>query len=469
MFRSLYWRIAIGFILCIASVLAVQGVVLIWLLDRSDRAGGANLTQAVSDDLTRVLASDPRVDLGAYLRHRYPKPPRAFYAVMRDGQVLPAGDKAPPESAVHTALAAFRKGDLTALPKSWQGEPFFSAPIMVNGDIAGAVAMVPQTWMEQLGSTMVIVGTGLLGAGTLVASLFIFGPVHRRMRDLETAALRLGAGDLTARARSDGGDEVAALARTFNRMADDLAARVQQIAASDQTRRTLLADVSHELMTPLTAIRGYQERLTADAAIRESEERSRYVSIIGDETHRVERIVGDLLDLARLEGGGDVLNLQDVSVEGLFGRVAARHNSEALDRQIALSTTIEPGAEIVYSDQFRIEQALQNLAANALRHTPAGGAVQLRAELQDREIVLSVHDTGSGMAPNHLPFVFDRFYKADPSRPNDAVGSGLGLSIVKAIIERHGGTVAVQSEPGRGTTFTIRLPAGVPVALPANA
>jgi len=227
----------------------------------------------------------------------------------------------------------------------------------------------------------------------------------------------------------------------------------------------LLADVSHELMTPLTAVRGYQERLAADPVIASSPALSRSIAVIGDETQRVERIVGDLLDLAKLEGGADALDRQDVSVEGLFGRVAARHAPQAAAKALSVSTALAPGAEIAYGDRFRLEQALQNLAANAIRHAPNGGRVDLRAELRGGGVALTVADNGPGIAPEHVAFVFDRFYKADPARSSDSSGSGLGLSIVRAIVERHGGSVNVSSEPGAATVFTVWLP---PSALTAS-
>jgi two-component system sensor histidine kinase ResE len=245
-------------------------------------------------------------------------------------------------------------------------------------------------------------------------------------------------------------------------MASELSSRAAQIAQADRIRRLLLADVCHELMTPLTAVRGFQEKLAADDAIRASAERARYVSIIGDETYRVEHIVGDLLDLARLESAGESLNVEDVSVEALFGRIAARHAADATDRGITLITEVERGAEIVYGDRFRLEQALQNLTANALRHTSSGGSVELRAASTDGQTMISVRDTGVGIAQTHLPFIFDRFYKVDPARTAPSPGSGLGLSIVRAIVERHGGTVSVTSTENVGTVFTIHLPSTIP-------
>src|SRR6202008_4177896 len=144
-------------------------------------------------------------------------------------------------------------------------------------------------------------------------ALFVFGPTRRRLKQLQEATVRFGAGDMTARAPDRGGDEVAALARSFNQMGDELAERAHALEASDKARRQLLADVSHELMTPLTAMRGYVETLSMKELKLDESTRDRYLSIIDEETHRLERIIGDLLELARLEGGGGTLRREDVA------------------------------------------------------------------------------------------------------------------------------------------------------------
>jgi signal transduction histidine kinase len=246
-------------------------------------------------------------------------------------------------------------------------------------------------------------------------------------------------------------------------MTHDLHHRAGQLQAADRTRRLLLADVSHELMTPLTGMRGYLETLSLHAQSLDPETRERYLSIIRDETQRVEHIVGDLLDLSRLEGGGESFDAQDVPLEDLFGRVVARHGRVAEQKDVEMTTNIAPGAEIVTGDPMRLEQAVQNLAANALRHTPRGGRVSLDAAFENGAIVVSVSDTGAGISPEHLPRVFDRFYKVDPSRAGKDAGSGLGLSIVKAIVERHDGSVTVSSRPGSGTTFELKFPPERPI------
>ena len=318
--------------------------------------------------------------------------------------------------------------------------------------------------------TLTLVAAGVLIVGTVLASVMIFGPARRRLRQLEEAARRLGSGDLSARAPDRGGDEIAAVATAFNAMAGDLGRRADALAASDRARRQLLADVSHELTTPVTAMRGYLETLTMPEIALDEATRARYLTIIGDETARLERIIGDLLDLARLEGGGGSLALDVVPVSQIFARVTARHERACRAAEIAMTVSIAPGGETIVGDRDRLEQALQNLAANAIRYAPARSTVHLTARPAEGGVAISVEDEGPGIAPERLPHLFDRFYKADASRtirhaqgaPSESRGQGngtaggsrLGLSIVKAIVERHGGHVSVDSRPGR-TTFQV--------------
>jgi signal transduction histidine kinase len=333
------------------------------------------------------------------------------------------------------------------------------SPIVINGQLAGVVVVPPQApfgyLLRRYAPMLTLVAGGVLVVGTILTSFLIFGPARRRLRALENAARRFGAGDLMARAPDKGGDEIAAVASAFNVMAEDLAARADALAASDRTRRQLLADVSHELTTPVTAMRGYLETLTMPELALDEATRARYLGIIGDETARLERLIGDLLDLARLEGGGGTLYLDAVPVAQLFDRVIARHERACANAGVTMSASIDPGAGTVTADRDRLEQAIQNLAANAIRYAPAGSTIRLAARAEDAgHVAISVEDEGEGIAAEHLPHVFDRFYKADASRAGVSGGSGLGLSIVKAIVERHGATITVASRPGR-TVFEI--------------
>lgn len=480
-YRSLYWRIGLGFVLFLAAVLAVQGGTLVWLISRMDVAPGPTppeVTRLIARDLGEALSLNPQLDIKQFLRQEY-ESRIPLVAIMRDGRVISSDGTQPPQQVVNQIRARLRT-DPESMGRGGRGRgprarrPDLEGPampqppaarrggpigiILVSGEVAGVVMAMPRSALRQLGPTLALVGVVLVAIGTTTAAFLIFAPVRLRLRSLEEAAREVGGGNLTARAREDGGDEVAALARAFNQMTEDLHARAEQLQAADRTRRLLLADVSHELMTPLTGMRGYLETLSLHAQSLDPETRERYLSIIRDETQRVEHIVGDLLDLARLESGGESLDAQDVPLEDVFGRVLARHGRTAEEKGVTLTTDIAAGAEIVTGDPMRLEQALQNLAANALRHTPRGGQVKLAAFLESERVVVTVSDTGSGIAPEHLPHVFDRFYKVDPARAGQARGSGLGLSIVKAIIERHGGTVTAASRPGEGTTFAIKFP-----------
>lgn len=485
-YRSLYWRIGLGFVLTLAGMMAVQALVVMWLLSRGGETTGLPpraFARIVAGDVSEALAATPALDLERYVREEYEQRLYPFLVIMRDGRTFASDGSMANPDAVASARellarrASTRPGRGGAPRPRGRGlrspDPLLQAPgpgrpqggvvppgdIVVDGQLVGVVVAAPRSVSGSLGPTLAGVGVILLLVGTALASRLIFNPARSRLADLESTAAKVGRGVLSARAREDGGDEVALLAVAFNRMAADLDARASETAASDRVRRQLLADVSHELMTPLTSMRGYLETLGMPTLTDDASTRARYLAIVSDESRRLEQIVGDLLELARLEGGGGgALDVQDVAVEGLFGRIRDRHEREAAAKGVSLTTRVAPGAELVQGDGRRLEQAVQNVVANALRHTPDGGHVHLNCELDGAEVILSVHDSGAGIAPEHLPHVFDRFYKAESSRGGSATGSGLGLSIVRAIVERHGGSVSVVSTPGAGTTITLRLP-----------
>jgi len=299
---------------------------------------------------------------------------------------------------------------------------------------------------------LIIVGLSILTALRLADRLV------RPVGELVTAAGRIEAGDFSARVPvTDSDDEVQTLATAFNRMAHELAVRDEALRTMDRLRRQMLADVSHELKTPLTAMLGYLETLhMADVALDDAT-RDRYFETLERETRRLDRIVRDLLDLARLENGIGPLEVRVFTIGRVFEHVIQRHEQESRSRDIAVRVAIDDRADQVTADPDRIEQAVENLFANALRHTSSGGVIELGARAEGESIELSVVDSGVGIAAEHVPYVFDRFYKADTARAHHAGGSGLGLSITKAIVQRHGGSIHVDSAPGR-TAFTIVLP-----------
>ena len=486
-YRSLYWRIAFGLIAFLAIMLAAEGSVFLWMTDRIAGSMPARsprrLAALVASDLATALTANNRLDIENYIHEQFGQTLQTFVVIMRDGQILANHDDVPPQllDAVRAELEFIETrgprrfgrrgawgegldpGDRPprpppgAGPRPRRGE---FVPIFVAGEPVGRVVVLPggppfSRIVRQFGPTIALVATGVLVVGTTLIALVVFGPARRRLKAVQGATDRLGAGDLDARAPEQGGDEVTAVARSFNRMAEELSSRTRALEAADTTRRQLLADVSHELMTPLTAMRGYLETLSMTELDIDAPTRERYLQIVSEETHRLEHIVGDLLDLARLEGGGSTMRQERVDVAALFDRVAARHERELRQRNVRLDFHVGAGAENVIGDADRLEQALQNLAANALRHTPDGGQITLTSTSDPGGVRLTVRDTGPGIPSAHLPLIFERFYKADAAR-RAAGGSGLGLSIVKAIVERHGGTITARNDGG--AVFDIVLP-----------
>ncbi|HTM26534.1 MAG TPA: HAMP domain-containing sensor histidine kinase [Vicinamibacterales bacterium] len=472
-YRSMYWRIALGYIAVLALLLIVQGGLAVWLTSRLwGRASRtpAQLAEIIAQDLSSQLTEQSDLDLNSYLRKHYGLGYQPFVVVVAgERQVFSNRPSAVPSSLGRDARHRLAGGDPDAGRIGPNGEHVHFAEysyVMING-VRAAIVAVPRVrppfsvGLREMAPTLGTAAVGLVAVGAALVALVIFRPTHRRLRSLEEAARALGEGRTDVRANESGGDEVSGLSATFNRMAADLHVRAAALDESDRARRQLLADVSHELMTPLAAIRGYVETLSMPEITLEKETRARYLDVARQETYKLEAIIGDLLDLARLEGGGDTLEQDEVLVDDLFRRVADRHRPELTERHVSLNSTIAPGTPRILGDADRLEQAVQNVAANAIRHTPEGGAVSLRAEPAGNFVRITVTDGGPGIAPEHLPHIFDRFYKADAARAGTRIpsGSGLGLSIVRAIVARHGGDVEASNAPEGGATFTLRLPA----------
>jgi signal transduction histidine kinase len=482
-YRSLYWRIAVGSVVLLAVILLVQGLLFLWLTGRFVDSPSSRTPQELADMVAReisdALGENPVLDLEAHVRGKYGDLTRPFLVILRDGRRaanragLPPGFMSGPGAGRRAGMAPNTRDDddRPRVPPEFRGgrggrggRPNASlAPIVLDGVQEGIVAVPaapPPLYpaLRELGPALAWAGLGLLAIGSIAVSLLVFRPARRRLRSLEDAARALGEGRTDVRADDSGGDEVSALARTFNQMAGDLRARQDQLAASDAARRQLLADVSHELMTPLTAIRGYVQTLEMSSLKLDEQTRLKYLNVVDQETHKLEAIIGDLLDLARLEGGGGDLVFEKVPISHLFGRVSDRHRPALTERRITLETSIAPPSLEIRADADKFEQALQNIVANAVRHTPDGGRIELRAQEEADRVRITLRDTGPGIDAEHLPHLFDRFYKADASRTAArASGSGIGLSIVRAIVRRHGGTVRATNHPDGGAVFEIEL------------
>jgi signal transduction histidine kinase len=471
-YASFYWRIGLSFLVLVIVVLVAQSAMFNYIVTRNPPFRGRspnNLSAIVAADLASTLTQDPTVDLQEYLTREYGRT-QPIYAVMKDGRLAANTSKSLANDLRRSAEAMLAGTDFkrTGSEPQLGRPPVVTAPIQVANQLWGMVVLPPRAEgspiVRDVSRMLSLPGTLLLILATAVAALVIFEPARRRLKLLERASERLGAGDLTVRAPEGGGDEIAHVAAAFNRMATELSRRDEALRTSDRLRRQMLADVSHELKTPLTAMRGYVETLhMADVSL-DLRTRDRYFETVERETLRLDRIVRDLLDLARLENGVGDLDIRVFAIRRVFDHVAQRHEHDAAIQQTRLRTSVGAGADQIVADPDRIEQVVENLVANALRHT-VEGTIEMCAAAEGKSIVLSVTDSGKGIRPEHIAHVFDRFYKVDEARANGSGGSGLGLSIAKAIVERHGGTIDVTSRPGR-TVFTIRLPQDDVVAAP---
>lgn len=290
------------------------------------------------------------------------------------------------------------------------------------------------------------------------AGLLLSRAVTRPLAGLTTATTAMGSGNLGARAPEEGPRELQELAGQVNRMAERLA---ESFAARERERdrlKQLIADLSHELKTPLTALRSFTELMAAD--LEESPaanpDHRRFVTESQRQLERLQWLIQTLLDLSRLDAGFIRLAPRLEPLAETAGRAIAAFEPRARERSVALTMSIDPTL-LAWHDGRWVEQALANLVDNGLRFTPPGGAVSVTAQRQGDEIGLTVTDTGPGIPPEEQPHLFERFYRG-ARQPAGSRGSGLGLAIVHAVAAAHGGRVSVQSEPGSGAALTVWLP-----------
>ncbi|WNM26490.1 ATP-binding protein [Demequina capsici] len=323
------------------------------------------------------------------------------------------------------------------------------------GTVRGAVMgrMMDEDVVEAFrASSGMALGVALVVAGALavVLSVVLARRVGGSLATLKDAAHRVSGGDFAARVTSPGmGREFDDLAESFNRMA-------QQLDESERLRQRMIGDVAHELRTPVATITGYLEALEDGVA----ELTPETVAMLRAQGARLTRLTEDLSAVSRAESGATRLTPVPSAPADVLAQARLAAQDRAAEADVRLMLEVEQGLPLVSVDPERMAQVVGNLVDNALRHTPAGGTVTLRARRAAGGVELVVADTGAGIAPEHLPHVFERFYRADTARDRAGGGSGVGLAIVARLVAAHGGTVAAHSAGlGLGSTFTVTLPA----------
>ena len=296
------------------------------------------------------------------------------------------------------------------------------------------------------------------GGIAMILGYFLSSTVTERINLLKGAAEKLAKGDLQTRVPVNGRDEVAALSTTFNQMAEQLQAADQKQRELETLRRDLIAWVSHDLQTPLTSMRAILEALS-DGVVDEPEMVKRYLLTAQRDVMSLSALIDDLFQMSQLDTGGFPLHRASSSLSDLVSDTLESFSQLARQNGINLEGQVESDVDPVFMDTQAIGRVFNNLISNALRHTPANGRVSVWVRRGASGVEVTVSDTGEGIRPQDIPHIFERFYRGDPARSRQrGSGAGLGLAIARGIVQAHGGTIQVQSEPGKGTQFTFHLP-----------
>jgi signal transduction histidine kinase len=375
----------------------------------------------------------------------------------------PAGLVTPEELLARPEIAQALAGKASSAVRRTQGAVgrrilYAAAPVLSSDGSAVQIiylaSPLPDTRWDALPVTMRAQFAGLLLAAALlagVAGLLLSRRISRPLEQLASASHAVAEGDLNQTVPADPAiTELRIVGESFNHMTASL-------RRADQMKNAFIADVSHELRTPLTVIKGTIETLQ-DGAVDDIAARGPFLDSMSTETDRLIRLVNDLLLLARADAGALNLQLHPVILNELACSRCGRMEQAASRRQVRLS--VSSGEESrVMGDADRLAQVLDNLLDNAIRYSPPGGEVKVSIEREGEQVACRVSDCGSGIPEQHLPFIFERFYRADTSRERGQGGSGLGLAIVRGFVAAHGGHVSASSLEGKGTDITFWLPA----------
>jgi histidine kinase len=282
----------------------------------------------------------------------------------------------------------------------------------------------------------------------IAVSVFVSKRVVTPIRQMMRASRYIAAGHYHERVNVVSEDELGQLALSFNQMAHSL-------EQTETMRRDLIANVTHELRTPLTSIKGYMEGLIDGVLPPEPETYQQ----VYREADRLQHLVNDLQELSRVEAGAYELNRSSLQMTKLIEQTAARLRPQFEEKGVNLELEVPTNVPTVLADENRLSQVLLNLVGNALQYTPAGGTVTISAKKHTSELLVTISDTGIGITTEHLPHLFTRFYRVDKSRSRAGGGSGIGLTIVKYLVEAHGGRVWAESKgAGKGSLFGFSLP-----------
>ena len=471
---SLFWTLSGSFLGVLLLATALQALVVVFVVEPAARRAQEEraeflLEQSAARIEDALRDRDPRDLIGLLRVASDPSSPQRLAVRTADGRwvVGPPGGRAWGRR-LDQAWQTFQ-GDRSAPPAS--PRPRGEGPL--GGGDGGALEIVAARPLAT-GATVCVVQVRrplrvvemlprqalvFLPLAVLVAAfggLFLSHRTQRRLQRLEQLAVRVGEGDLSARVERPGDDELGRLGERLNAMTASLARARDDVQRVERERSQLLADISHDLATPLTAIRGYAETLLDPGVDIDANDRERYLRDVLHASERMDRLLGDLLELGRLEAGTAALDPVALDLVSLV-RHSVERFAPIFEREGLVLRWRGPDRPLeVVADGLRLEQVLDNLLGNALRHVPRGGTVEVDVEAAAGLARVVVEDDGPGFAEEDLPRVFDRFYRGDRARSTP--GTGLGLAIVRQIVTAHGGRVAAANREPRGARLVVELP-----------
>jgi signal transduction histidine kinase len=429
--------------------------------------GLTSLSEPILENLT-LRFPDPLVlvdTTGSAIRTLYPDP-QAFLGPVSDSTVTPEIPDA--------VVSVLEAGDVRIergsddVEGGWAAVPLYDA----TGFLVGGFVIQPitRTMYRELEPTRRAFRTATWTVGVVsilvalvLATAFTWWLI-RPLRRITDRVLEIGAGNYDTRIQVRGSDEIARLGRTVNRMADQVAASLDALRATDRMRRDLIANVGHDLRTPLAALKGHLEEGLRFFREERENDALRALASAGSQAEYLQRLVDDLFELSQLDSPSPRLRLEPVPVAELLSEAGRNHAGPMQARSIAFYVELPESLPVIEADGTRIMRILDNLLSNARRHANAGDTVRLSAEVAGEEVQILVSDTGEGMDEVSLERIFDRYYRGEASRTRDPHGTGLGLAIARAVAELHGGRLTADSAPGAGTRMRLVLPLGGPRA-----
>ncbi len=389
-------------------------------------------------------------------------------AIDHQGTVLGDSEKDPSEMENHTdrseVIDAMKDGfGQSTRPSETLGYNMKYVAVRVggDGDVLGVVRFAMPLSEVQL-EMQAIYRAVLFGAAAalviaLTISYFVSKSMTSPIREMKEIAQRLASGDFSRKVRIKNKDELGELAKSLNTMADELQSKIENLKRLDRVRTDFVANVSHELKTPLTLIKGYIETLE-DKAINDTEKAGKFVSIIKEHTNRLSNIIDDLLSLSELELSRDSIVKSEFDLKSLIDDIVLGFGHALAAKQQKLTLEVQGQDFKISADRDKIEQVFVNLIDNSIKYTGESGKIEICLDRQNGEVVVTVEDNGIGIPREDLDRVFERFYRVDKARSRQLGGTGLGLGIAKHIVLAHKGEIRIESDVNRGTKVFVTLP-----------